>query len=216
MQVQTEVDNIAIENNDDRILHCCLLYQAKVVGHGGVVALFSNDTQLCSKAMINHVRALNRKVRFCVANTLHCLHGLQTLLKELRVLCRSMQQAAPTSYTHTTGVCVCAHVCVCDVSLLLAEFTDRVSQQVKREEDKILVLCVCVFAEACMHVCVCVQVDDLLCEGESILRESLAAVVSVEMELAFDTLWTTVVSVKPPWTLRDLLHILDKLVHSFL
>lgn len=33
------------------------------------MALFSNDTQLCSKAMINHVRALNRKVRigvFCM------------------------------------------------------------------------------------------------------------------------------------------------------
>lgn len=156
-EVQTEVDNIAIENNDDRILHCCLLYQCKVSGHDGVVVLFSNDTQLCSKAMVNHVRALNRK----------------TLLTELRVLCRSMQHAAPTSYTHT------------------AEFSHRVSQHVKQEENKILV-------------------DDVLCEGESILRESLAVVVPVEMELAFDSLWSTVITVKPPWTLRDLLHILDK------
>lgn len=62
LQVQTEVDNIAIENNDDRILHCCLLYQYQVTGHGGIVVLFSNDTQLCSKALVNHVRALNRKV----------------------------------------------------------------------------------------------------------------------------------------------------------
>lgn len=60
--MQTELDNAAIENNDDRILHCCLIYQSKVTGHGGVVVLFSNDTQLCSKALVNHVRALNRKV----------------------------------------------------------------------------------------------------------------------------------------------------------
>ena len=52
--------------------------------------------------------------------------------------------------------------------------------------------------------------DDLLCEGESILRDSLSAVVAVEMELAFDSLWSTVVTVKPPWTLQDVLHIMDK------
>ena len=53
--------NIAINNNDDRILHCCLLYQCKVKGHDGRVVLFSNDVQLCSKALLNHVTALSRK-----------------------------------------------------------------------------------------------------------------------------------------------------------
>ena len=62
-QVMTERNNTAISNNDDRILHCCLLYQEKVKGHGGLVILFSNDIQLCSKAMLNGVKALNRKVR---------------------------------------------------------------------------------------------------------------------------------------------------------
>lgn len=61
-QVHTELDNVAIDNNDDRILHCCLLYQAKVIGQGGVVVLFSNDVQLCSKAIVNNVRAFSRKV----------------------------------------------------------------------------------------------------------------------------------------------------------
>lgn len=32
IQTQTEVHNIAINNNDDRILHCCLLYQLKTQG----------------------------------------------------------------------------------------------------------------------------------------------------------------------------------------
>ena len=61
--MQTEKDVVAISNNDDRILHCCKLYQEKVKGHGGLVVLFSNDIQLCSKAMLNGVKALNRKVR---------------------------------------------------------------------------------------------------------------------------------------------------------
>lgn len=59
-------------------------------------------------------------------------------------------------------------------------------------------------------VLVCVQVDDLLCESEGIVRDALSAVVSVEMELAFDNLWTTVVTIKPPWTLTDLIHIMEK------
>ena len=53
---------MAIENNDDRILHCCLLYQRKVAAYGGLVVLFSNDIQLCNKASVNQVRALDRKV----------------------------------------------------------------------------------------------------------------------------------------------------------
>ena len=60
--MHTELDNIAIENNDDRILHCCLFYHTKVIGQGGMVVLFSNDVQLCSKAMVNNVRAFSRKV----------------------------------------------------------------------------------------------------------------------------------------------------------
>ena len=30
MQVNTEVQNLAIDNNDDRIMHCCLVYQYKI------------------------------------------------------------------------------------------------------------------------------------------------------------------------------------------
>lgn len=50
----------------------------------------------------------------------------------------------------------------------------------------------------------------LILECEGILRDALDHVVQVEMEKAFDSLWTSVVVVKPPWALVDLLHILDK------
>ena len=67
-QVHTEVSNISITNNDDRILHCCLLYGAKVKGHGGVVVLFTNDINLSAKALVNNITALNRKV-CCISST---------------------------------------------------------------------------------------------------------------------------------------------------
>ena len=34
LKVHTEVQNVAIENNDDRILHCCLVYKNKTSGSG--------------------------------------------------------------------------------------------------------------------------------------------------------------------------------------
>ena len=47
MQTHTEVHNMAIENNDDRILHCCLLYQLKTQGLSLSLSL-SRAVQKCS------------------------------------------------------------------------------------------------------------------------------------------------------------------------
>ena len=42
------------------------------------------------------------------------------------------------------------------------------------------------------------------------MRDCLSKIVAVEMELAYEDLWKTVVLVKPPWTFKDLIHLLDK------
>ena len=126
LQVQTEVKNMAITNNDDRILHCCLVYQEKVKGQSyyhvwlsmyvltvpcaaayqGIVVVFSNDLQLCSKAMINDLKALNRKVRAVFGRIQHTALmppslSRQTLLHELRSLCKHTTRT--TTYTETQG-----------------------------------------------------------------------------------------------------------------
>ncbi|CAI8012595.1 Transcriptional protein SWT1 [Geodia barretti] len=82
-ETQTEVNNVSIANNDDRILHCCLLYQTKTQGHSGIVVLFSNDINLCSKALGNGVKAADRT----------------TLFKELRALVQAPPQAPPPTAT---------------------------------------------------------------------------------------------------------------------
>jgi len=55
------MENCSIEdpNNDDKILQCCLLFQRKA--HNGHAVLFSNDQNLCSKAIINGVKAFNHQ-----------------------------------------------------------------------------------------------------------------------------------------------------------
>lgn len=160
-EVNTEVANLAIHNNDDKILHCCLVYQSFVSASGGIVVLFSNDTQLCSKAIVNGIKAFNSK----------------TLLSELRLLCRQVAQergGTVVSYTHTQ------------------EYAHKVEQQMRIENNKALL-------------------DDLSCEAESLLREGLAAVIQEEMSKAFGSdLWLQVVAIKPPWTFKDIVQLLDK------
>ncbi|XP_023660302.2 transcriptional protein SWT1 isoform X1 [Paramormyrops kingsleyae] len=46
------------ENNDDRVLQCCLQYQ--VIYPGGTLILCTNDKNLCSKAILSGVRALSK------------------------------------------------------------------------------------------------------------------------------------------------------------
>ncbi|XP_048831940.1 transcriptional protein SWT1 isoform X2 [Brienomyrus brachyistius] len=46
------------ENNDDRVLQCCLQYQD--IYPGGTLILCTNDKNLCSKAILSGVRALSK------------------------------------------------------------------------------------------------------------------------------------------------------------
>jgi rRNA-processing protein FCF1 len=85
-EVNTEVNNLSISNNDDRILHCCLVYQykTKLQAEPGIVILFSNDTMLCAKAKINAIVSCSRKT-------------LMSQLKSLTI------NRGPISYAQTHG-----------------------------------------------------------------------------------------------------------------
>ena len=54
------------------------------------------------------------------------------------------------------------------------------------------------------------QLEGLLCEYENIVTTSLSAIIVKEMKTAFDSLWTTVIVLKPPWTLSDAVSIVSR------
>lgn len=54
--------------------------------------------------------------------------------------------------------------------------------------------------------------EGLVSAYENILCGALSAVVLKEMKTAFESLWTALVMVKPPWTLNDVVSIIDKWV----
>jgi hypothetical protein len=54
------------------------------------------------------------------------------------------------------------------------------------------------------------QLGGLLSEYKNVVCGALSVVVVKEMKAAFDSLWTTMVMVRPPWSLREVITILDK------
>ncbi|PFX28137.1 Transcriptional protein SWT1 [Stylophora pistillata] len=140
-------------NNDDKILQCCLLFQRKA--ENGFAVLFSNDQNLCSKAIINGIKAFNH----------------QSLVTGLKELFQSSALVLKKDY-----------------------FQDYYKELQKQE----------VLAEKRA------KADDLVCELQCVMREGLAVVVETEMRAAYEDLWDKIVFIKPPWTLADLLQLLDK------
>ncbi|XP_031557115.1 uncharacterized protein LOC116293784 [Actinia tenebrosa] len=144
------------ESNDDRILHCCILFKRKVAnGHS---ILFSNDQNLCSKAMVNGIRAFSH----------------QSLIEGLKELMGSNQNRTVALQGN-----------------YFKEYYEQLSIQQQLAEKR-------------------AKADDILCELQCIMREGLSVVVEAEMRLAYDNLWDKIVYIKPPWTLQDLLIIINK------
>ncbi|KAK3727177.1 hypothetical protein QZH41_015196, partial [Actinostola sp. cb2023] len=155
-EASEHLNSMLDETNDDRILHCCLVVKRKV--SNGESVLFSNDQNLCNKAMINGVKAFNHQ-------------NLMSGLKEF----------ADTTQANTLAV----------QADYFKDYYQELAIQEKLAQKR-------------------AQADDILCELKCILREGLAVAVEAEMRLAYDDLWDKIVYLKPPWTLMDLLQILNK------
>lgn len=154
-EAQEMMENCSIEDpsNDDKILECCLLFQRKA--DKGHAVLFSNDQNLCSKAIINGLKAFNH----------------QSLVSGLKELFQSSAVVLKQDY--------------------FKDYYKELKHQETLAEKR-------------------AKADDLICELQCIMREGLAVVVETEMRAAYDDLWDKIVFIKPPWTLADLLQLLDK------
>ncbi|KAJ8277975.1 hypothetical protein GJAV_G00082320 [Gymnothorax javanicus] len=62
-QASQRICGLDAENNDDRVLHCCLQYQG--LYPGAALILCTNDKNLCSKALLSGVKALSKDDLLC-------------------------------------------------------------------------------------------------------------------------------------------------------
>ncbi|XP_029002242.1 transcriptional protein SWT1 [Betta splendens] len=173
------------ENNDDRVLQCCLQYQS--LYPGCALILCTNDKNLCSKALLSGVKALSQKdLKEELGTSRDGHHLLQKL--QIPTLPHTNQQVSPS-------VPSSSHEAVQQYSQsrtrLSLGFTDKVIDGQQLSEDK-------------WDLSRCVS------ELEDCLKEVLSDVLEVEMKAVYEDLWLEIVYVKPPWTLKDVLQCFNK------
>ncbi|XP_032380779.1 transcriptional protein SWT1 isoform X2 [Etheostoma spectabile] len=187
MQQAAESSNgLNAENNDDRVLQCCLQYQSLYPECAHI--LCTNDKNLCSKALLSGVKALSKSdLEAEVGRSRHGFHPLQNIKTPMLpyisppvsspMQSRSYTPVQPHSQERT-GISV----------------EEKDDKRLTKREDE----------EKTKRDRSCVS------ELEDCLRDVLSDVLEVEMKAAYEELWLEIVYLKPPWSLQDVLHCFKK------
>ncbi|XP_027884071.1 transcriptional protein SWT1 isoform X1 [Xiphophorus couchianus] len=201
MQQATQISNgLNTENNDDRVLQCCLQYQNMYPEC--VLILCTNDKNLSNKAVLSGVRALS-KVDL-EAGVRRSKHGQHFLLHvQSPVLSRlSHNISSPALSTSCSPVQLPIQGSNFAISIihqqLLAHTNCALNPPVNSPSVK------GDFKEAEWDL------SRYLCELEDSLRDVLSEVLETEMKAAYDELWQEIVYIKPPWSLQDVLQCFKK------
>ncbi|XP_057696999.1 transcriptional protein SWT1 [Corythoichthys intestinalis] len=183
MQQAAEINNSLIaENNDDKVLQCCLQYQN--LYPGCAVILCTNDKNLCSKAVLSGVKALSKTdLEAEVEQSQQSLNNLQsTILQRLPQI--DLPMSAPIPERGCTQAPSFTKECL---SLCLPE-EERKSPAVEDEE----------------------KINRCIPEFEECLQEVLSNVLEMEMKAVYNELWKEIIYRTPPWNLLDILQCLKK------
>ncbi|XP_078605427.1 uncharacterized protein LOC144878563 isoform X3 [Branchiostoma floridae x Branchiostoma japonicum] len=189
------------ECNDDRVLQCCLMYSQKFTGVN--VILFTNDKNLCNKAVINGMQAFTRET---------LMSGIKAMYPEDVVTSPIVAGPkntipVPAKQEHTNQTrSPCAHVSTTPPMANPLRATSptmappmratspptappRGTDPTSRRKQ---------------------MADDVLCGMKTLLKAVLAVVLETEMKAVFEDTWSMIVYRKPPWSLQDLLLCFDK------
>uniref|UniRef100_A0A8C8LZH9 Transcriptional protein SWT1 n=1 Tax=Oncorhynchus tshawytscha TaxID=74940 RepID=A0A8C8LZH9_ONCTS len=186
-QASQSSQGLNAENNDDRVLQCCLQYQS--LYPEGALILCTNDKNLCSKALLSGVKAF----------------GKADLLEEVdRLKMPGVHNLTPVSTQTQTLTCTPSQT---RDHQKPSPFPGRQQNEQSRSdggkeremEEKRKKA-----AEEARELSSCVSVL------EDCLKEALSQVLEIEMKAAYEELWTEIVYLKPPWTLEDLLQCFKK------
>ncbi|XP_054458761.1 transcriptional protein SWT1 [Anoplopoma fimbria] len=187
MQQASESSNgLNAENNDDRVLQCCLQYQS--LYPECALILCTNDKNLCSKALLSGVKALSKNdLEAEIGKSRRGFHPPRNIKSPMLphvsphlsspMQSRSYTPAQPHSQERT-GLSV----------------EEKVNKRLSTNEDE----------EKTKWN------PSSVSELEDCLRDVLSDVLEVEMKAAYEDLWLEIVYIKPPWTLKDVLQCLKK------
>ncbi|XP_077391061.1 transcriptional protein SWT1 [Festucalex cinctus] len=173
--------SLMAQNNDDKVLQCCLQYQS--LYPDCALILCTNDKNLCCKAVLSGVKALSKKdLEAEVERSTHNLgHQQSTVVKNLPQITAPMPSPMPGgSFTivpsHTQRL----------PSLCPSE-EDRKNPRVEEEKKK-----------------------KCISELEDCLKEVLSNVLEMEMKAVYNEMWKEIIHIKPPWNLLEILQCMQK------
>ncbi|XP_034035485.1 transcriptional protein SWT1 [Thalassophryne amazonica] len=183
-QASESSDGLNVENNDDRVLQCCLQYQ-RLYPECALI-LCTNDKNLCSKALLSGVKALSKDDLVGEVGKAGCgLSPHTTVLPhcgfQVSVSSLSRGSTPVTSHFQDSTQLSLGHI---------GNENMRLHEEANEKTSWELSLC--------------------LSELQNCLHDVLSKVLEAEMKTAYEDLWLEIVCVKPPWTLRDILHCLKK------
>ena len=168
-------------NNDDRILHCCLEQIRKWNGVNVLVVMFTNDKNLVTKCEVNSASVVSRK------NILQFLRRLTPPQN-----CTPLPPPAVTPTPTPTPSSV--HLNNTSLSIPLSPYNNSVPNT---------------------HITAVsapgnTTYTEALDYAISTVRPLLIALIEEKMKAVFGNLWIQVCFVKPPWSMLDVLSLLDK------
>ncbi|XP_038147682.1 transcriptional protein SWT1 [Cyprinodon tularosa] len=194
MQQATQISNgLKTENNDDRVLQCCLQYQNMYPECA--LILCTNDKNLSSKALLSGVKALSKA--------------------ELEAEVRSLRSPLWSHFQHVSSP---ASATICTPIQLPVQNSHNVSVAFKEKgeaEKKCLwEIRTCELNVFTSHPSIKTEagweLSVYVCELEDCLRDVLSEVLENEMKAAYGDLWLEIVHRKPPWSLQDVLQCIKK------
>ncbi|KAM4575034.1 transcriptional protein SWT1 [Fundulus diaphanus] len=193
MQQATQISNgLNTENNDDRVLQCCLQYQNMYPECA--LILCTNDKNLSSKALLSGVRALSKAdLEEEVRRARHGHHFLQGIQSPIlsRFVHNVSSSTLSTSCTPVRPLVQdSAHVSVATPKKDRSINTPPLKEGGYKEAEW--------------------DLSGYLWELEECLRDVLSEVLETEMKAAYDDLWLEIVYIKPPWSLQDILQCFKK------
>ncbi|XP_061739558.1 transcriptional protein SWT1 isoform X1 [Nerophis ophidion] len=187
MQQAAESNNsLMAENNDDKVLQCCLQYQS--LYPGSALILCTNDKNLCSKAVLSGVKALSKTDLEAEVGKARQDHNHQQSILLQGLPQNDLPMTSTMPGKSFTPPLPCTH----DRASLSSSLREKESkrQSAEEEEDE--------------------KINRCVSEFEDCLQEVLSNVLEKEMKAAYDDMWQEIVYLKPPWTFLDVLHCFKK------
>ncbi|XP_071202463.1 transcriptional protein SWT1 isoform X2 [Salvelinus alpinus] len=194
-QASQSSQGLNAENNDDRVLQCCLQYQS--LYPEGALILCTNDKNLCSKALLSGVKAFGKADLMEVVDRLKTpgVHNLTPTQPHTQTPVNTQTQTLIRTPSQTRD-----HQKPSPFPGRQQKEQSRSDGGKEREMEEKRKKA----TEEARELSSCVSVL------EDCLKEALSQVLEIEMKAAYEELWTEIVYLKPPWTLEDLLQCFKK------